>query len=116
VKSGGGGCELTTRLTVAVCVTLPLTPLIVNVDVPSGVFPAVVTVSVELPVPVTVAGAKLAVAPAGSPLALNVTTPVNPFNAPIFAVYVVLFPTTTVWLLGVADNVKSGDAPASGTI
>jgi hypothetical protein len=77
---------VTTKLTVVVCVTLPLTPVIVTVDVPAGVLPAVVTVSVELPAPVTVAGAKLAVAPVGSPLALSVTTPANPFNAPIFAV------------------------------
>jgi hypothetical protein len=41
----------------------------------------VVTVSVELPAPVTVAGEKLAVAPLGKPLALNVTTPVNPPTA-----------------------------------
>jgi hypothetical protein len=54
--------------------------------VPTGVVELVVTVSVELPVPVTVAGEKLGVAPAGSPLALNVTTPLNPFNAPMVAV------------------------------
>jgi hypothetical protein len=115
VKSGGGGCAVTTRLTVVVCVRLPLTPVIVTVDVPTGVLPVVVTVNAELPDPVTVAGAKLAVAPAGSPLALSVTTPVNPFNAPIFAVYVVAFPTITVCVLGVADNVKSATT-ARGTI
>jgi hypothetical protein len=52
----------------------------------------VVTVNVEFPVPVTVAGEKLAVAPVGNPLALNVTTPVNPFSAPMLAVYVVALP------------------------
>jgi hypothetical protein len=86
VKSGGGGCALTTKLTVAVCVRLPLIPVIVSVDVPTGVLPVVVTVNVELPVPVTVAGEKLAVVPAGNPLALSVTAPVNPFSAPILAV------------------------------
>ena len=86
VKSGGGGCALTTKLTVVVWVRLPLTPLIVKVEVPSGVLPVVVTVRVELPDPVTVAGEKLAVAPVGKPLALSVTTPVNPFSAPIFVV------------------------------
>jgi hypothetical protein len=116
VKSGGGGCAFTTKLTVVVCVKLPLTPLIVNVDVPTGVLPVVVTVNVELPVPVTVAGEKLAVAPVGNPLALSVTTPVNPFKAPMLAVYVVAFPTFTVCVLGLADIVKSGVVVARGTI
>ena len=52
----------------------------------------VVTVNVEFPAPVTAAGEKLAVAPVGNPLALNVTTPVNPFSAAMLAVYVVALP------------------------
>jgi len=80
----------------------------VKVEVPTGVLPVVVTVNVELPAPVTVVGEKLAVAPVGSPLALNVTTPPNPFNAPMLAVYVVALPTFTVCVLGLADIVKSG--------
>jgi len=96
------------RVTVVVCVTLPLTPLTVNVDVPTGVLPAVVTVNVELPAPVTVAGEKLAVAPVGNPLAPSVTIPPNPFKAPTLAVYVVALPTITVCVLGLADMVKSG--------
>jgi len=116
VKSGGGGCAFITKLTVAVCVRLPLIPVIVSVDVPTGVLPVVVTVNVELPVPVTVAGEKLAVAPAGNPLALSVTAPVKPFSAPILAVYVVALPTITVRVLGLADIVKSGVATARGTI
>jgi hypothetical protein len=60
--------------------------LTVKVEVPSGVLPAVVTVKVELPAPVTVAGEKLAVAPIGNPLALSVTIPPNPFKAPTPAV------------------------------
>jgi hypothetical protein len=86
VKSGGGGCETTAKLTVAVCVSVPLVPVIVSVDVPTGVLPVVVTVSVELPDPVTVAGEKLAVAPTGSPLALSVTPPLK---LPIAATLVV---------------------------
>jgi len=116
VKSGGGGCALTTKLTVVLCVSAPLVPVIVNVDVPTGVLPLVVTVNVELPVPVTVAGEKLAVAPAGSPLALSVTAPVNPFSAPILVVYVVALPTITVRVVGFADMVKSGVVTARGTI
>jgi hypothetical protein len=95
-------------VTVVVCVTLPLTPLSVNVDVPSGVLPLVVTVNVEFPAPVTVAGEKFAVAPVGNPLALSVTIPPNPFKAPTLAVYVVALPTITVCVLGLAEIVKSG--------
>jgi len=73
---------------------------------------AVVTVIVDEPEPVTKPGLKLAFAPAGSPLALNVTIPVNPFTAPTVAVYVVLLPCTTVWEDGVAASVKSGAVEA----
>jgi len=66
--------------------SISLIPVNVGIDIPADVLPIVVTVSVELPVPVTVAGEKLAVAPPGKPLALSVTTPVNPFSAPIFVV------------------------------
>src|SRR5262244_992627 len=116
VKSGGGGCAFTTKLTVVACVKLPLVPVIVSVDVPTGVLPVVVTVNVELPLPVTDAGEKLAVVPAGNPLAPSVTTPVNPFNAPMLAVYVVALPTITVCVLGLPEIVKSGVAVARGTI
>jgi hypothetical protein len=116
VKSGGGACALTTKLTVVVCVKLPLVPVIVNVDVPVGVLPVVVTVNVEFPDPVTVPGEKLAVAPAGNPVALSVTAPVNPFNAPMLVVYVVALPTITVCVLGLPDIVKSGVVVARGTI
>jgi hypothetical protein len=116
VKSGGGACAFTTKLTVVACVKLPLVPVIVNVEVPTGVLPVVVTVKVELPAPVTDVGEKLAVAPVGNPLALSVTTPVNPFNAAMLAVYVVALPTITVCVLGLADIVKSGVVVARGTI
>jgi hypothetical protein len=116
VKSGGGGGAFTTKLTVVLCVKLPLVPVIVSVDVPTGVLPLVVTVNVEFPAPVTVPGEKFAVAPAGSPLALKTTAPVNPFNTPMLVVYVVVLPTLTVCVLGLPDIVKSGVAVARGTI
>src|SRR5271166_3804209 len=87
---------------------MPLIPVMVSGYVPTDVVPLVITVSVELPDPVTVAGTKFAVVPAGNPLALSVTTPPNPFNAPMLAVYVVVFPTTTVCVPGVAVRLKSG--------
>jgi len=46
----------------------------------------VVTVIVVEPVPVTVVGLKLAVAPAGNPLTLNPTVPLNPFCPVTFTV------------------------------
>src|ERR1700746_1020581 len=96
---------VTVSVTVVVCVRLPLVPVIVNVDVPTGVLPVVVTVNVELPVPATVLGEKRALAPAANPLALRLTTPPNPFKAPMLVVYVVALPTITVWVLGLADTV-----------
>ena len=51
-----------------------------------GVFALVVTVMVDDPVPVTVVGLKLAVAPVGSPLTPNPVLPVNPFSAVTVAV------------------------------
>jgi hypothetical protein len=76
----------TTREVVVECVRLPLVPVMVSVDVPTGVVLTVVTVSVEVPLPLIVAGEKLAVAPVGNPLAPRVTVPVNPFSAPIVTV------------------------------
>ena len=116
VKSGGGGTAFTTILTGAECVSVPLVPVIVSVDVPTGVVLPVVTVSVMVPDPVTVAGEKLAVAPVGNPLTLGVTTPVNPPSAVIVAVYVAAFPTITVCELGLTANVKSGEVTTCGTI
>ena len=77
-KSGGG---LTTRMTEVLCVRVPLVPVMVRVYVPGGVVLLVLTVRVEEPEPVIEVGLKLAVAPPGSPLALKITLPLNPFNA-----------------------------------
>ena len=60
--------------------------VIVIVEVPAGVLPAVVTVSVDVPLPVTLAGEKLAEAPAGNPVAAKFTAPVKPFSAPMVTV------------------------------
>ena len=68
---------VTTRVTEAVCVVVPLVPVMVNGKLPVGVVLLVVTVSVELP-DVSDAGLKLPVAPAGRPLTLRLTVPVKP--------------------------------------
>src|SRR5687767_13335169 len=62
--------------TVAVCVRLPLTPVIVSEELPGGVAALGVTVSVADAV--AGLGLKLPVAPAGSPLTLKVTAAVKP--------------------------------------
>lgn len=70
------GDALTTRVTVAVCVRVPLTPVIVTVYVPGGVFEPVVTEKVEEEL--AGLGEKLPLAPAGNPVAPKVTCPVKP--------------------------------------
>jgi hypothetical protein len=80
------GAVVTTSETVAVCVSAPLVPVIVSVDVAAGVLDDVVTASVEVPDPVTVDGVKFAVVPAGSPLTDRLTVPLNPFDGVIVAV------------------------------
>jgi hypothetical protein len=71
--------------------------VIVTVYVPVGVVVDVVTAIVEVvEVEATGFGLKVALAPAGSPLALSVTLPVNPPERVIVAVYEVLAPWTTV--------------------
>ena len=68
---------VTVRETVVVRVSDPLTPVIVSVDVPTGVLAVVVTVSVD--VPVAGFGVNVPVAPVGSPVTLSVTAPLKPF-------------------------------------
>ncbi len=70
------GAELATSITVVVCVRLPLTPVIVIVEVASGALGLGVTERVDDPV--AGFGVKLPVAPLGSPLTLSVTWPVKP--------------------------------------
>ena len=83
VKSGAG---LTIKVTVAVCVNVPLVPVTVITFVPTGVEPLVVTLKIAEPELVILPGLKVPVAPAGNPLTLKATLPVNPFNAPMVAV------------------------------
>ena len=66
---------VTTSVAVVVRVKLPLTPVIVSVYVPTGVLVLVVTESVDEVV--AGFGVKLPLAPAGNPLTVNPTWPVN---------------------------------------
>jgi len=77
---------VTVRVTVAVCVSVPLVPVIVIVEFPAGVILLVVIVSVEFPEVLTDVGANVAVAPVGKPVAARLTVPAKPFSAPIVTV------------------------------
>jgi hypothetical protein len=68
----------TVKVTVAVCTSAPLVPVIVNVELPRVVLPVVDTVNAEVPEELIEVGEKTPVAPAGNPLTLNVTVPANP--------------------------------------
>jgi hypothetical protein len=92
----GAGAGFTTRVTVVEWTRVPLVPVIVSVYVPGGVEALVVTDMVEVPEPVTELGLKLALAPAGSPVAVRPTTPVNPPDPVTVALYEVPPPAVTV--------------------
>jgi hypothetical protein len=107
-KSGVAGW-LTVRLTGVVRVRVPPIPVKVTAAAPSVAVLDAVRVITLLP-PVAGLGLKLAVTPAGNPLALNVTPPVNPPLRVIAIVLVPLAPRLTVRLAGLAENEKSGVA------
>jgi hypothetical protein len=65
-------------VTATACSKLPLVPVIVTGKLPAGVVALDVIVIVVDPDAVIDVGSKLAVAPDGRPLALKVTSPVNP--------------------------------------
>jgi hypothetical protein len=101
---------LTARVTTAECVTLPLVPVMVRLELPAGVEVVVLTVSVDDPELLTDAGLKLAVVPAGKPETASETLPLKPLIAPTVAMYVVLLPAVTVCDAGVAESEKSATA------
>ena len=72
----GGIC--TTRLTLAVCVKLPLVPVTVSTYVPTAVELLVDTLSVEEPEPLIDVGFNVVVTLAGAPPTLSATAPLKP--------------------------------------
>jgi hypothetical protein len=74
---------------------------------PVGVVGLVAMVSALEPDVVMLVGRNVAVAPAGKPVALNATVPVNPDRAATVGVYPALPPGTTLLDDGVADTEKS---------
>src|SRR5260370_36918462 len=109
MEKSAGDEEFSTSVTVVEWTVAPFVPVMVIVDVPTGVVLAVVTVRVEEPDVVTAAGLKEAVAPVGNPLAVKVTVPANPFSAVCVAVYVLLFPWTTGCGAAVSKVAKAGE-------
>jgi len=67
---------VTTRVTDALCVSVPSVPVIVNGYEPAATAVVVETAIVVVPEVVTVVGVKVALAPVGNPATLNETVPV----------------------------------------
>ena len=100
--------SVTLNVTVAVWLNAPLVPVIVSVESSAGVPDPVVIVSVELAPGVIDDGLNVGVAPAGSPLTLKLTAPLNPFAALRLSTYDVLEPDAIVCVDGEVRIVKSG--------
>jgi hypothetical protein len=96
-----------TRVTVVVRTKLPLVPVTVIVEEVAGVVRAVVSVITVDPGPTSDVGAKLALVPAGIPLAVKLTLPLNPPTPATVTVYAAVNPTLIVWDEGIALSEKS---------
>ena len=98
-------------------VRLPLVPVTVMVNVPVAVWPPLpVKVSVEVPLPDTLPGLKLAETPDGSAPVDSETVPVKPFNAVTVMVVDVELVLTSVRLEGDALMLKSPPDPGAVTV
>lgn len=93
---------------VAECDVAPDVPVTVNVVNEAAM--VVVTVRVDEPPAVTVAGTNEPLAPAGRPATLSAIDCVLPFTAAVDTVYVVEAPAATVRAAGEMPTVKSGGA------
>ena len=76
---------------------------------PPVVLEPVLTVTVVEPLPETVSGLKVALAPVGSPDRLKLTVPLKPFSEVVVTLYVELLPASTLREAGVELIWKSGD-------
>jgi hypothetical protein len=82
---------------------------------PGKAVPVQLIIIDELPLPVTDVGVNFAEAPAESPLAANVTTPLKPFRGDIVRLYVLYAFCAIVRDAGVTASEKSDDAGALTT-
>jgi len=104
----------TVRETVVVAVKEPDVPVIVTLLVPAVAVPLAVNVSV-LVLPV-LAGLNDAVTPLGSPEAVKLTLPLNPFRGITLIVLVPLPPCVMLTLLGEVERRKPGGGPPAGQL
>jgi hypothetical protein len=88
-EAGHADQDLTTSVAVAWCVSVPLFPVTLSVNVPRVAERMVRTVSVDVPGGRSEIGAKLAVAPEPSPLAARLTVPAKPAIGETVTVYAV---------------------------
>jgi len=109
-KSGFGGA-VTVNVIFVAAESVPLDPLIVTVAVPAVAVLDAVNVSVLEPV--VEAELKEAVTPAGNPLALRATLPLNPPVGVTVIVLVPLDPMVTPMLEGLAAREKLGGGGAT---
>ena len=112
VKSGVVGA-FTVRLSDALWLNDPEVPVIVMLEVATGVAVVVEMVSVDVPAEVREVGAKAQVAPLGSPEQARVTVPLNPLVAATVIVEVPVCPGDRT-LIGVPPTEKSGVATKPG--
>lgn len=98
------------RLMVWLCVTPPPVPFNVNVAAPAAAVTAAVSVTVLVPFPgdAMLVGEKLAVTPAGKPLAESEIADLNPFTAAVVTVSLLGVPAVTVPLVALGVSVKVG--------
>jgi hypothetical protein len=111
-EKSGVACATTVRLTVVARVSPPPVPVMVTVAGPSAAVAEAVKVRALL-VPVVEAGLKLAVTPAGNPLAASATLPVKP---PLRLIVIAVFavePLVTDTFAGLAESAKLGVGGAS---
>src|SRR5215472_17786376 len=93
------------------CVSEPLLPPIVRVNIPFGAVRLALIVSVELALAVIGFGLKVAVVPLGRPLMLKVTE-LEPLIAVALTIVVALEPPrVTERELGETERLKSGEPP-----
>jgi hypothetical protein len=105
------------RVTVVEWVRLPLVPVMVTVKVPVGVWPPLpVKVRVEVPLPATLAGLKLAETPTGSEPVDNETVPLKPFSDVMVMVVDVELVLAIDRLDGDALMLKSPPVPGAVTV
>ena len=101
-----GGAVMVSAI-VALLVRVPDVPVMVTVETAAATVPAAAKVTLRA---VALAGPKVAVTPAGNPVAASATVPLKPFRAVMAMLLAPLVLGLTLTLAGVAEMVKLGGA------